>query len=43
MFSDKLKNLFTRSISSNEEESFFERAANMISSTRRTISENPIA
>ncbi len=36
MFSDKLKNLFTRSFSNNDEESLFERAASIISSARRT-------
>ena len=43
MFSDKLKNLFKRTIESNEDESIFERAANLINSNRRTIPENKIA
>lgn len=32
---DKLKNLFSKSISTNEEESFFDKAASLISSSRR--------
>lgn len=43
MFSDRLRNLFKRTTDPNEDESIFDRAANIINSNRRTTIENPLS
>lgn len=40
---DKLKNLFTRSVNTPDEDTLFERAASIINSSRKTIIDNPTA
>lgn len=40
---DKLKNLFTRTFDSKDEDSLLTHASNFINSSRRSITENPLA